>query len=102
MFCSPFRRRRQLRLAPESPGEVYLSREEAWTLYLAKLEEEANYFSVGEPGTEAEPDICTCHTCIVSIISHETQCTVSGGFAGVCALISPSHLIHDDAYLNIL
>ena len=25
-----------------------------------------------------------------------------GGFAGVCALISPSHLIHDDAYLNIL
>ena len=69
MFCSPFRRRRQLRLAPESPGEVYLSREEAWTLYLAKLEEEANYFSVGEPGTEAEPDICTCHTCIVSIIS---------------------------------
>ena len=69
MFCSPFRRRRQLRLAPESPGEVYLSREEAWTLYLAKLEEEANYFSVGEPGAEAEPDICTCHTCIVSNIS---------------------------------
>ena len=87
-----------MRLAPESPGEVYLSREEAWTLYLAKLEEEANYFSVGEPGAEAEPDICTCHTCIVSIISrprHNVQ-------YNVCALISSSHLIHDDAYLNIL
>ena len=70
MFCSPFRRRRKARA--EEPGgvaeESYLSREEAWSLYWAKLEEEANYFSVGDHG-EAEPDICTCHTCIVSSIA---------------------------------
>ena len=66
MFCSPFRRRRQLTKAV-SPGEVYLSREEAWALYLAKLEEEANYFSVGD-SVEPDSDICTCHTCIVSIM----------------------------------
>ena len=48
-----------------SPGEVYLSREEAWALYLAKLEEEANYFSV-EDSVEPDNDICTCDTCIVS------------------------------------
>ena len=48
--------------------ESYLSREEAWSLYWAKLEEEANYFSVGDHG-EAEPDICPCHTCIVSSIA---------------------------------
>ena len=70
MFCSPFRRRRKARA--EEPGgvaeESYLSREEAWSLYWAKLEEEANYFSVGDHG-EAEPDICTCHTCIVSTIA---------------------------------
>ena len=65
MFCSPFRRRRQMTKAV-SPGEVYLSREEAWALYLTKLEEEANYFSVGE-SVEPDNDICTCHTCIVSI-----------------------------------
>ena len=33
-------------------------------MYLAKLEEEANYFTVSE--NEPETDICTCHTCIVS------------------------------------
>ena len=65
MFCSPFRRRRQMTKAV-SPGEVYLSREEAWALYLTKLEEEANYFSVGD-SVEPDNDICTCHTCIVSI-----------------------------------
>ena len=63
MFCSPFRRRRRRRV--EEGEERQLTREEAWHLYLAKLEEEANYFSVSE--REEEPDICTCHTCIVSI-----------------------------------
>ena len=61
MFCSPFRRRRR---REEEVEERQLTREEAWHLYLAKLEEEANYFSVSE--REEEPDICTCHTCIVS------------------------------------
>ena len=60
MFCSPFRRRRR---REEEVEERQLTREEAWHLYLAKLEEEANYFSVSE--REEEPDICTCHTCIV-------------------------------------
>merc|ERR1712130_903182 len=50
LFCSPFRRRRK-------KNECYLSREEAWEMYLAKLEEEANYFTVSE--NEAEADICT-------------------------------------------
>ena len=62
MFCSPFRRRRRRRV--EEVEERQLTREEAWHLYLAKLEEEANYFSVSD--REEEPDICTCHTCIVS------------------------------------
>ena len=66
MFCSPFRRRGELSKAV-SPGEVSLSREEAWALYMAKLEEEANYFSVGD-SVESDTDICTCHTCIVSIM----------------------------------
>ena len=43
---------------------LLLSREEAWTLYLARMEEEANYFSVGEQ-TEPEQEICTCPACIV-------------------------------------
>ena len=34
---------------------------------LTKLEEEANYFSVGDT-VEPDTDICTCHTCIVSIM----------------------------------
>ena len=89
MFCSPFRRRRKARA--EEPGgvaeESYLSREEAWSLYWAKLEEEANYFSVGDHG-EAEPDICTCHTCIVSSIAGLGG-LMSG--AGCCTLrLSPS------------
>ena len=62
MFCSPFRRRRRRRV--EEVEERQLTREEAWHLYLAKLEEEANYFSVSD--REEELDICTCHTCIVS------------------------------------
>ena len=33
-------------------------------MYLAKLDKEANYFTVKE---EPEEDICTCATCIVSI-----------------------------------
>ena len=61
MFCSPFRRRRR---RVEEGEERQLTREEAWHLYLAKLEEEANYFSVSD--REEEPDICTCHTCVVS------------------------------------
>ena len=48
----------------EEGEERQLTREEAWHLYLAKLEEEANYFSVSD--REEEPDICTCHTCVVS------------------------------------
>ena len=48
MFCSPFRRRRRRRV--EEGEERQLTREEAWHLYLAKLEEEANYFTV--PDTE--------------------------------------------------
>ena len=75
MFCSPFRRKRQMSKAV-SPGEVYLSREEAWALYMAKLEEEANYFSVGD-SVEPDTDICTCHTCIVSIDINHTN--LSGG-----------------------
>ena len=67
MFCSPFRRRKRGK-GEVSTGEVYLSREEAWALYLAKLEEEANYFSVGDSAGEADSDICTCHTCIVSML----------------------------------
>ena len=48
------------------PGEglcVVLSREEAWQMFLAKLDEEANYFSV----TEEEPGkgICACRQCVV-------------------------------------
>ena len=62
MFCSPFRRRRRRRV--EEVEERQLSREEAWHLYLAKLEEEANYFSVSESSEETE--LCTCQTCIVS------------------------------------
>ena len=62
MFCSPFRRRRRTR----RPEESQLSREEAWSLYWAKLEEEANYFSVGDTAEDEDTDICTCHTCIVS------------------------------------
>ena len=84
-----------------SPGEVYLSREEAWALYLAKLEEEANYFSV-EDSVEPDNDICTCHTCIVS--SREFYFPIYRGLFTecLCSVISRSHLIHDDAYLNIL
>ena len=36
-----------------SKSVIFLSREEAWALYLAKLEEEANYFTV--PETEQVP-----------------------------------------------
>ena len=36
-------------------------------MYLNKLDEEANYFSVRE---EAEEDICTCTTCIVRKIRY--------------------------------
>ena len=60
MFCSPFRRRRK---RVEEVEERHLTREEAWHLYLNKLEEEANYFSVSD--NSDEPDICTCNTCIV-------------------------------------
>ena len=49
----------------EEGEERQLTREEAWHLYLAKLEEEANYFSVSD--SSEETDICTCQTCIVSV-----------------------------------
>ena len=42
---------------------MFLTREEAWQMYLNKLDEEANYFTVTE---ETEEEICTCTTCIVS------------------------------------
>ena len=61
LFCSPFRRRRKKRKLEET----YLTREEAWQMYLNKLDEEANYFTVKE---EEDEDICTCYTCIVSEI----------------------------------
>ena len=35
-------------------------------MYFNKMEEEANYFTVTE---EEEEEICTCHTCIVSIVA---------------------------------
>ena len=94
MFCSPFRRRRKARA--EEPGgvaeESYLSREEAWSLYWAKLEEEANYFSVGDHG-EAEPDICTCHTCIVSSITRLGGLMSGAGCSTLTLLrIDPSSL----------
>jgi len=60
MFCSPFRRRRK-------KTESYLTREEAWEMYLAKMEEEANYFTVTEnDAPDNDADICTCQTCIAS------------------------------------
>ena len=36
-------------------------------MYFNKLDEEANYFTVTE---EEEEDICTCATCIVSIVQY--------------------------------
>ena len=36
-------------------------------MYLAKMEEEANYFTVTDAdASDNDPDICTCQTCIVS------------------------------------
>ena len=93
MFCSPFRRRRKARA--EEPGgvaeESYLSREEAWSLYWAKLEEEANYFSVGDTAEDEDTDICTCHTCIVSE-EQLSQNYVSGW--GLFSFVSPANLPH--------
>jgi len=63
LFCSPFRRRRRRRPVEEEQG---LTREEAWALYLAKLEEEANYFTVPETEQETQEEICTCPTCTAS------------------------------------
>ena len=60
MKCVTRRRRKKQPLE-----DCYLSREEAWVLYLSKLEEEANYFSVTDT-SDTDNDICTCHTCIVS------------------------------------
>lgn len=62
LFCSPFRRRRR-RPVEQEQG---LTREEAWALYLAKLEEEANYFTVPETEQESQEEICTCPTCTAS------------------------------------
>jgi len=62
LFCSPFRRRRR-RPVEQEQG---LTREEAWALYLAKLEEEANYFTVPETEQEPQEEICTCPTCTAS------------------------------------
>ena len=45
----------------EEGSYVVLSREEAWQMYLAKLDEEANYFTEEEPGK----DICSCQQCVV-------------------------------------
>ena len=87
MFCSPFRRRRKTR----RPEESQLSREEAWSLYWAKLEEEANYFSVGDTAEDEDTDICTCHTCIVSE-EQLSQNYVSGW--GLFSVVSPANLPH--------
>ena len=38
-----------------------LSREEAWQLYLMKMEEESNYLRV----EEEQDEICSCPQCIV-------------------------------------
>ena len=54
------------------PDETVLTREQAWQMYLEKLDEEANYFSVkDEEDEEEEEGICTCVTCIVSIFTIE-------------------------------
>ena len=66
MFCSPFRRRKKKKEKLDIDS-YHLTREEAWQLYLTKLEEEANYLTVPE---EVEEDICTCPTCIVSVNTH--------------------------------
>ena len=66
MFCSPFRRRRKA----QSP-EYHLSREEAWQLYLAKLDDEANYFTVSDKYESESEQLCTCQTCIVSIHNND-------------------------------
>ena len=86
MFCSPFRRRRKTR----RPEESQLSREEAWSLYWAKLEEEANYFSVGDTAEDEDTDICTCHTCIVS----EEQLSQNMCRFGACFHLFPQRICH--------
>jgi len=63
LFCSPFRRRKKRRPVEQEQG---LTREEAWALYLAKLEEEANYFTVPDTEQESQEEICTCPTCTAS------------------------------------
>ena len=41
----------------------FISREEAWKLYIKKLQEEANYLLNSPDNVE----ICSCNDCIVSI-----------------------------------
>ena len=47
----------------EEGGNHSLKREEAWQLYLTKLDEEANYFRVTEE--ETDKDLCICASCVV-------------------------------------
>ena len=47
----------------EEEGNHSLNREEAWQLYLNKLDEEANYFRVTEE--ETDKDLCICASCVV-------------------------------------
>ena len=47
----------------EEAGNHSLNREEAWQLYLTKLDEEANYFRVTEE--ETDKDLCICASCVV-------------------------------------
>ena len=92
MFCSPFRRRKKKKEKLDLDS-YHLTREEAWQLYLTKLEEEANYLTVPE---EVEEDICTCHTCIVSVIKHSMALSAYRLPMKCCmqaTCYSPSHLI---------
>jgi len=67
IFSSPFRKGVK---KPSSGGESVegswqdrqLSREEAWQLYLMKMEEESNYLRV----EEEQDEICSCPQCIAS------------------------------------
>ena len=76
------------------PDSTPLTREEAWQMYLAKLEEEGNYFTVTKE-EEEEEQVCSCPECCVSkvlnfmYISHESKIlgivpsSLLSGFRGI-------------------
>jgi len=93
-----------------SPGPEVISREEAWKLYIRKLQDESNYLLNSPDNTE----ICCCEDCIAE---YELQCnevlgwrkrapTVEGFTKEVNALCDPSavsvmHTIVQDKYRSL-